>query len=159
MQDDFQYFCRFREAYQVAYDLKIVKDIKSQVLSPQTTYAVYLVYKLPEGKNKFEAPLKVVDRKDLAPDDWNEPDVRYIYLVSPQIPVIVGGKVDENAHIPVNRPNLKGIPQLRNDGWMEVQACEFRTASTEMIPIHFHLPRGVVDFQGLIIQGIEFRPI
>ncbi|KAK9075450.1 hypothetical protein SSX86_003773 [Deinandra increscens subsp. villosa] len=145
---------RFGEVvHWVSWTLNIYTEIQSQLLSSETTYASYLVYKIQKHQSIFEAPLEV--KIDLFSDNrW------YVYLVSPQTPVI-RPKVDQNTHNPVNRPRIKGIPQRRNDGWMEVQIWEFQTAvTTEMIPMHIKLrASGGKDLSGLIIEGFEFRPI
>ncbi|KAD6453734.1 hypothetical protein E3N88_08440 [Mikania micrantha] len=146
-------------------------EIESHLLSPQTTYATYLVYKyLPENQSRFEGPMVVRDNL-VGADYW------YVYLVSPTTPVI-RPKTDQNTHNPVHRPKIKCIPQQRNDGWIEVQIWEFRTAATiEMVPIDFYvelaraLPykkfhidyymdsyNNIPSFEGLDIQGFEVRP-
>ncbi|KAL8238973.1 hypothetical protein R6Q59_015540 [Mikania micrantha] len=146
-------------------------EIESHLLSPQTTYATYLVYKyLPENQSRFEGPMVVRDNL-VGADYW------YVYLVSPTTPVI-RPKTDQNTHNPVHRPKIKCIPQQRNDGWIEVQIWEFRTAATiEMVPIDFYvelaraLPykkfhidyymdsyNNIPSFEGLVIQGFEVRP-
>lgn len=59
-------------------------------------------------------------------------------------------------HNRVNKPKLKGIPQQRNDGWVEVQVWEFQTGtSNEMI--HMCLSVTTVGFtspNGPVIEGI-----
>lgn len=160
------YFCRFGE---VALDptkrFSITCKLISQILSPETTYACYLVYKLPELINSddllyFEFPLKVKDENFHDENDWEmSHSFRFIYLLSPQTPVI-RPKVDQNSHNPLNRPKLKGIPRPRDDGWMEVQVCEFQP-STSTEP---KLMRADLDtvfpktLKGLTVQGVEFRP-
>ncbi|KAJ0687371.1 putative protein kinase RLK-Pelle-CrRLK1L-1 family [Helianthus annuus] len=115
---------RFGEAMVLRFwTFSIVCEIQPQLVSSQTTYASYLVYKLPEGQSGFEAPMVVKDGEYM--DDY----YRYIYLVRPQTPVI-RPKADENTHNPLSRSKIKGLPRERNDGWMEVQIWEFRTTTT-----------------------------
>ncbi|KAD6453731.1 hypothetical protein E3N88_08437 [Mikania micrantha] len=137
---------RFKEATLLnSSGFSIKCEIESHLLSPQTTYETYLVYKyLPENQSRFEGPMKV--RNNLASFDasfdcW---------------------------------PKLKGIPQQRNDGWIEVKIWEFRTAATiEIVPIDFNVESGIhypltvpieyymdsdnniPSFEGLVIQGVE----
>ncbi|MFS7928111.1 putative protein kinase RLK-Pelle-LRR-VIII-1 family [Helianthus anomalus] len=110
------------------------------------------VYKLPEDQSGFEVPVKVKDERcDSIDKIW------YIDLTSPQTPVI-RPKAGENTHNPLNRPKIKGLPQQRNDGWMEVKIWELRAATI----INMDLTLGHYDkkkFSGLIIEGVEFRPI
>nr|GEV84489.1 hypothetical protein [Tanacetum cinerariifolium] len=93
----------------------IKSEIKCQDVSPETTYDVYLVYKLPQEQSAFVAPFEVTGRH---PYDHRD---RYIYLASPHTPVI-GPKLDEDTQNTVTRPNkLNVVPQQRSDGWMEVK--------------------------------------
>ncbi|KAD6453722.1 hypothetical protein E3N88_08428 [Mikania micrantha] len=147
---------RFNEATLLSLsEFSFTYEIESFLISPQTTYAIYLVYKyLPENQSRFEGPVRVTKNWDPRFDDW------YVYLVSPTTPVI-GPKADQNTHNPVHRPKIKGIPQQRNDGWMEVQIWEFQTTATiEMYPIVFYLKsrNNIPSFEGLVIQGFEVRP-
>nr|XP_043629412.1 uncharacterized protein LOC122600723 [Erigeron canadensis] len=130
----------------------IQNKIKYQALSPQTKYACYLVYKLPEDRSNLQmAPVEVRVR--------STDDKQYVYLVSPQIPVI-RQKVDEITHKPLFKPKIKGLPQQRSDAWMEVQVYEFHTTDTTdgFIPV-LRLTCYSGDLEGLILQGVEIRPI
>nr|XP_043628063.1 uncharacterized protein LOC122599568 [Erigeron canadensis] len=136
----------------------VIKENKIRLLSPETKYACYLVYKIERGG--CTSPMRV----RYYPRDWGSWKYgSYIYLVSPQTPVI-RPKAGQNTHNPLIRPRLKGIPQQRSDGWMEVQVWEFQTDTTAMTVI----PSLSLDYQGtyhedylkgLIIIGIEFKPI
>ncbi|KAK9067834.1 hypothetical protein SSX86_011945 [Deinandra increscens subsp. villosa] len=144
---------RFGEAIELGdWNFEINYEIMSQLVSSDTTYASYLVYKLPKDQSGYEAPLHVMDGPN---DGW------YIYLTSPRTPVI-RPKADQDTHNPLNCPRLKGFAQQRNDGWMEVQIWEFRTTTTSHA-IRHHLFLSSANFKmllsGLIIEGIEFRPI
>ncbi|KAL8209941.1 hypothetical protein R6Q57_006673 [Mikania cordata] len=128
----------------------IRSKIESQLVSSQTTYASYLVYKLPKNQSGFEAPLFVND------EDWGT----YIYLASPRTPVIRPND-ERNTYNPLDK-QMKGFPLQRSDGWMEVQIWEFRTAATTTEMTHLRLAlitRDINSLRGLIIQGIEIRPI
>ncbi|KAK1417803.1 hypothetical protein QVD17_26937 [Tagetes erecta] len=139
-----------------AWSLNIVCKIRSQLLSPETAYASYLVYKLPQVKSLLEAPMLVKGEEYLGSDyNW------YIYLVSPQTPVI-RPEAGQKTHNPLDRPKIKGVPRERNDGWMEVLIWEFQTPciTTKTIDMHLQLTScGNKNFSRLIIQGVEFRPI
>ncbi|KAK1406394.1 hypothetical protein QVD17_41690 [Tagetes erecta] len=142
--------CQFDSQKLVTYGL-----VRYYLVSTKTIYASYLVYKLPEVHSRFEAPIKVWGENylDLGYISW------YIYLVRPQTPLI-RPKDGESTHNPINKPKIKGLPQQRNDGWMEVVIWEFNTATTEPIYMGLQLETcGVEKLSGLIIQGIEIRPI
>ncbi|GJT12093.1 kinase-like domain, phloem protein 2-like protein [Tanacetum coccineum] len=134
----------------------IQKKIKFDVVSPETTYAIYLIYKLPQHQSKFPGLLQIS----------RYPEYRYIYLVSPPETPIIGQKLDENTHKynPLNRPIQDYSPrQRRSDGWMDVKVWQFQTRSspsTETINIDIWLrtPDGA-DIDRLIIESIELRPI
>ncbi|KAD6453742.1 hypothetical protein E3N88_08448 [Mikania micrantha] len=147
---------RFKEAtLHRLFGFYIDCEIQSHLLSPQTTYATYLVYKyLPENQSRFEGPVTVIKWPGSDDNCW------YVYLVIPTTPVI-RPKADQNTHNPVHRPQIKGIPQQRNDGWMEVQIWEFRTVDIIiMVRVSFYLVPydNNSTFQGLVIQGFEVRP-
>ncbi|KAM0070281.1 putative protein kinase RLK-Pelle-LRR-VIII-1 family [Helianthus debilis subsp. tardiflorus] len=143
---------RFGEAIQWREDRYISINVQGQLVSSETTYACYLVYKLPEDPSKLEAPIKVEDKQcDSGDKFW------YICLTSPQTPVI-RPKAGQNTHNPLNRPKIKSLPQQRNDGWIEVQIWELRGATTINMNLMFELCDNK-KFRGLIVEGIEFRPI
>ncbi|KAJ0716168.1 putative phloem protein [Helianthus annuus] len=136
------------------WTFRILIRIQPELLSSQTTYASYLVYKLPKDQSGFEAPVRVTDREYL---DYNH--LWYIYLVGPRIPVI-RLKANESTNNQLNRPHIKGLPQQRSDGWMEVQIWEFQTICiTKMIPISLKFSSCANKPEGLIIQGVEHRPM
>ncbi|KAD6454129.1 hypothetical protein E3N88_08835 [Mikania micrantha] len=150
--------------------------IKTRILSPQETYACYLVYKLPEDHSEFDAPLKVRDKdfdkedwddinynhEHLRKEGWEETDYRFIFLVRPPETPFIGRKVDQlSSNRSLSRSKLKGLPRPRADGWMEVQVWEFQTrTSPEMILMRVDLVSAInILLKGLIVQGIEFRPV
>ncbi|KAJ9537575.1 hypothetical protein OSB04_030308 [Centaurea solstitialis] len=124
----------------------------SGILSPRTSYACYLVYEITENRSNFMFPLSV--RRgfvNLFP--------RYIYLLSPHTRVICP-KDYENTHNPSDIPKFKGLPQLRKDGWMEVQLCEFKTSTTPMRNLIVIAVGSLIQtLDGLIVQGIELKPL
>ncbi|CAH1454684.1 unnamed protein product [Lactuca virosa] len=132
---------------------------RSNMLSRQTTYATYLVYRL--RKNQSEPLVKVSGGVFLGgPYSYENNYSWYIYLLCPQTPII-RGKYYENTHNPWKREKMKGLPQQRNDGWMEVQLWEFRTGTRDAkvwanlrLTLYGNMPR-----KGLIVQGIVFKPI
>ncbi|PWA34649.1 protein kinase domain, Nitrogen network kinase 1, Phloem protein 2-like protein [Artemisia annua] len=124
------------------------------MLSPETAYASYLVYKLPQDRSIFEAPLKV-NTGHRPSDPW------YIYLASPPNTPVIVPKFDENSYNPLNRHKLNPLPRQRSDGWMEVKVWQFDTWETpETVSMHLKLEHPVKkDLSGLIIHGIELRSI
>ncbi|KVI03309.1 Phloem protein 2-like protein, partial [Cynara cardunculus var. scolymus] len=90
----------------------IRSEFKFQTLSPGSTYTCNFVYKITGDLDEFEEPVKV----NLHFPDSDGIHYRYIYLVSPQLPVL-RPYVDENTDNPpiLQMPKFKGLPQLRND--------------------------------------------
>ncbi|KAI3691122.1 hypothetical protein L2E82_49340 [Cichorium intybus] len=123
-------------------DLGIKCDIETQMLSSNTTYACYLVFKLSEDCRGLEFPVKARDlllhRKERT---------KIISFTYPSI---------------VNLDKIKWIPEQREDGWMEVMVWETifdNTNNDEYIPMDLKLSCYEGNMYGLILYGIEFRPI
>nr|GFA38273.1 protein kinase-like domain, phloem protein 2-like protein [Tanacetum cinerariifolium] len=114
-------------------------------MSPETSCAVYLVYKLPQDRSIFEAPLEIVNcngRNSAYP---------HIYLASPLDTPVIKGMLDKIPHNPVNRPKLNAIPQQRRDSWMEVKVWEFQTpANTNTISVHLWCKRAINSVSTLL---------
>ncbi|GKD17078.1 ribonuclease H-like domain-containing protein, partial [Tanacetum coccineum] len=109
----------------ISHYFYIEKEIESDVLSPETTYACYLVYKLPQDQSKFEGLLRITNNYI-----WDlDPDYPYIYLVTPPETPIIGQKLDQNTHNTLNRPKLNPVPRQRKDGWMEVKPKPYKPLS------------------------------
>ncbi|GJT10081.1 kinase-like domain, phloem protein 2-like protein [Tanacetum coccineum] len=141
---------------------ELVNDIKPEVLSADTKYASYFVFKLPSDQSKFEFSLAMRnERFEFDNYGMTKNKSSYIYLVSPPNTPVIGQKFDENSYNPLNRHKQCYFPRQRGDGWMEVKAWEFETRSTPTtVSMHIHLERLVEkNLSGLIIHGIELRPI
>ncbi|KAJ9537138.1 hypothetical protein OSB04_029871, partial [Centaurea solstitialis] len=127
------------------YLCEIKSQIKSQILSPNTTYACYLVYKITEYHSNFAPPILVEDKKNSS-NNW------YIYLLSPQTRVI-NPKDGQDTH---NTPVISKAKAFLNRGMMvwEVHI----DATTKTISMHLWL-KSTVDtfrsFNGIIVQGID----
>ncbi|KAL8208293.1 hypothetical protein R6Q57_007705 [Mikania cordata] len=134
------------------------------MLSPNTTYATYLVYKLPEPSlETFECPIevKVSDRFYS-----EETQVHFIFLTSPKTVVINMINDDEDhdrgSHKnPLSRPKMEGIPKERKDGWMETEMWAF-TTDVDIKTINRELALSFCSYEeqftGLIVSGMEIRP-
>lgn len=61
----------------------------------------------------------------------------------------------------MNLKNIKWIPKEREDGWMEVIVWEIISGkqNEESIPMDLKLISFEGTLAGLIISGIEFRPM
>ncbi|XXG89706.1 hypothetical protein AAC387_Pa12g1646 [Persea americana] len=117
--------------------LHINGKIDAHILSPKTTYKVYLVIKFSEdalGLNHAETSVK------LGSHESN----KIVFLLE-AVPDGVDGQV----------------PQVRSDGWMEIEMGEFFNAEGEEGDVEM-IFKQITDLgwkSGLIIEGLEIRPV
>ncbi|PWA45806.1 Phloem protein 2-like protein [Artemisia annua] len=136
----------------------IRSEIESQLLSLETTYACYLVYKLSRNDSMVDGLVQIDDENRVG-DEQPSDKMQLVDLLTPtDIPVI--RQVGESDDIPLRPRKIKGHPKLRKDGWLEIQIWDFRTgASHESISMNCRVKSyDNWDFTGLLVQGIEFRP-
>nr|GEY97851.1 protein kinase-like domain, phloem protein 2-like protein [Tanacetum cinerariifolium] len=126
---------------------EIVNEIQSEVLSADTTYASYFVYKLTQDQSTFEVPLEVNTENVIS--CW---DVWFVYLVSPPGTPVIKPNFDANSYNPRKRHKLNVVPRLRSDGWMEVKVWQFDTRKThETLSMHLKFEHPVKkDLSGLM---------
>ncbi|GKB87829.1 kinase-like domain, phloem protein 2-like protein [Tanacetum coccineum] len=115
--------------------------IKSQMLSPDTEYVCYLVFKLSENCQGLHCPVKV---RDILHQENNEAE--FVYSITPS---------------PLNVHDITKFPKQREDGWMEIQLCNFNSTrkfkdGSFSINMKFTSLEGIMS--GLIVCGLEFRP-
>uniref|UniRef100_A0A251VAQ2 Putative phloem protein 2-like protein n=1 Tax=Helianthus annuus TaxID=4232 RepID=A0A251VAQ2_HELAN len=130
-------------------------QIESQLLSHDTMYACYLVFKLPENASVFEG---IVITGFKGHFSLGEATKHYTYLVAPPHTPIIKLRPGERA---ARTRKIKGHPKLRKDGWMEIPVWEFQLDSN--FGYSFYIDGYLKSFDkwnftGLLIQGIEFRP-
>ncbi|XP_024985033.1 uncharacterized protein LOC112520750 [Cynara cardunculus var. scolymus] len=135
---------RFAESVEILsrHELRIKCDIEKQMLSSDTTYACFLVFKLSEKCRGLKCPVKA---RDLLPYK-NHERTKIISFTSPST---------------VNLDKIKWIPKQREDGWMEVIVWETisNMHNGELIPMDLKLISFEGTMFGLVVCGIEFRPI
>lgn len=135
---------RFAEFVEILshHEFRIKCDIEKQMLSSDTTYACFLVFKLSEKCRGLKCPVKA---RDLLPYKKVE-RTKIISFTSPST---------------VNLDKIKWIPKLREDGWMEVIVWETISDmhNGESIPMDLKLISFEGTMFGLIVCGIEFRPM
>ncbi|KAJ9537424.1 hypothetical protein OSB04_030157 [Centaurea solstitialis] len=142
---------------------QVFSKIESHILSPQTTYACYLVYHTYSSHQKIEAPVEVTHRDSFSKDSQST-NTWYIYLCSPRTPIIRLNVVEKSADNESDIPKMiRGSPRERDDGWMEVQLWEFQTSDTSKI-IRMQLELKYLNlneksYHEIYVQGIEFRPV
>ncbi|KAD3337414.1 hypothetical protein E3N88_32934 [Mikania micrantha] len=121
---------------------RIKFKIEAQKLTADTNYACYLVFKLSQQCHGLHCPVKVQDvllRKDK--------QFKFLYFRSPRL---------------VNLHGNKRVPKLRKDGLTEVIVWEFNLGNKfndDHHPMSLKLRCYEGTMSGLIVYGIEFRPI
>ncbi|CAH1451794.1 unnamed protein product [Lactuca virosa] len=132
---------RFGEYVEIlsCHELHIKCDIETQMLSSDTAYACFLVFKLSENCGGLKCPVKA---RDLLP--YKKERTKIISFRSPNI---------------VDLDKIKWIPKQREDGWMEVIVWETISDDSDSIPMDLKLISFEGTMAGLMVCGIEFRPI
>ncbi|OAY67309.1 F-box protein PP2-B11 [Ananas comosus] len=156
--------------------LEIRGKIKSKLLSPNTTYAAYLIFKVDENYNGLSYPPQ--EAMVILGSQVSE---RTLRLVRPRM----GAPARRNTRIFRSFLNWRGVlavpqsqdeaeeeeeeedtsgvevsPRSRDDGWMEVELGEFYNAEGEDGEVEMSLMevRGGHWKRGLIVEGIEIKP-
>ncbi|KAK9050811.1 hypothetical protein SSX86_030219 [Deinandra increscens subsp. villosa] len=135
---------RFLEAVELLSHqvLRIKCKIEGHNLSADTDYACYLVFKLSKQCHGLHCPVKVQDALL-----WKNKQFKFLYLRSPRV---------------VNLHGNQRVPKLREDGLMEIIVWELNT-SNKLHDDHLHMSLKLRCYEGtmsgLVVYGIEFRPI
>ncbi|MFS7917970.1 putative protein kinase RLK-Pelle-CrRLK1L-1 family [Helianthus anomalus] len=132
---------RFREVAELLSHqvFRIKCKIETQKLSADTDYACYLVFKLSRKCHGLQCPVKVRDvllRKNK--------EFKFLYFRSPRA---------------VNLHNIEWVTKPRVDGLMEVIVWEFNSGNNDHVPMSLKLRCYEGTMSGLIVCGIEFRPL
>ncbi|PWA73099.1 protein kinase-like domain, Phloem protein 2-like protein [Artemisia annua] len=116
--------------------------IKSQMLSQDTEYVCYLVFKLSEICQGLHCPIKV---RDVLHKENNEAE--FVYFITPS---------------PLNINGITRVPKQREDGLMEIQVWKFNSThefKDDSLSIEMKFTSHEGYMCGLIVCGLEFRPI
>ncbi|KAK1435953.1 hypothetical protein QVD17_01726 [Tagetes erecta] len=137
--------CRFDDAVEILsyHEFRIKCDIETRMLSSDTSYACFLVFKLSEKCHGLKCPVKA---RGLLP--YRKQRSNIISFTTPNT---------------MNLNDIKWIPRQRGDGWMEVIVWETNNISDmhneKFIPMDLKLICFEGTMYGLIICGVEFRPV
>ncbi|GJR15417.1 kinase-like domain, phloem protein 2-like protein [Tanacetum coccineum] len=116
--------------------------IKSQLLSPDTEYVCYLLFKLSENCQGMHCPVKV---RDILHQEKKEAE--FLYFITPE---------------PLNIHDITRVPKQREDGWMEIQLWKFNSAhefKDDSLSMNMRFTSLEGTMPGLIVCGLEFRPL
>ncbi|KAF9611185.1 hypothetical protein IFM89_027499 [Coptis chinensis] len=164
-------FAEVAELINVCY-LHIKVEIDTQILSPTTTYAAYLVIKFSDQASGLEDPPAEVSVKFLGgggsasgertvyldPECNRRPHIQYV-------PHRLGLIRRRFGHI--LRPGVSSairyegqFPRERGDGWMEIELGDFYNGQGEDGVVEMCLQEVKAGHWkcGLIVEGIEVRP-
>ncbi|CAL0299985.1 unnamed protein product [Lupinus luteus] len=122
--------------------LEIHGVINTSPLTPNTHYAAYFVFKMidPEGL-RYPVRLSV----DIS---FRQSTVKEVYLY----PNLDGWHVD-------NRMRGLQLPNVRSDGWLEIEMREFFNSGLVDDEVHMSITGTEGSWKrGLVIEGIEVRP-
>ncbi|CAL5363103.1 unnamed protein product [Camellia sinensis] len=149
--------------------LEIHGKIKTSMLSPNTTYAAYLVFKSTEEAYGFEyQPAEVT-----VGITGGESETQTVYLDpdtghGQQFQIIPrpGGMFNRirtrmlRPFASISRQSDSRYPKARGDGWMEIQLGEYFNKDGEDGELEMSLRevRGGNWKSGLIVHGIDIRP-
>ncbi|KAK9735649.1 hypothetical protein RND81_04G217500 [Saponaria officinalis] len=148
--------------------LEIRGKMKTSMLSPNTTYVAYLVFKMTEGAYGFYSPAEVTVKTQ-----GSKSETRKVYLQdeggrNPRYQIVPRRMSLFNrirtpffeASPPVKKKDDKMLPNERRDGWQEVAIGEFTTRVGEDGEVEM----SVLEVEagnwksGLIVEGMELRP-
>ena len=116
--------------------------IESQMLSPDTEYMCYFVFKISKNCQGLHSPVKV---RDLIHQENNKTE--FFYFITPT---------------PLNINDFTRVPKQREDGWMEIQLLKFnstRDLENDSFPINMRFTSLEGPLSGLIVCGLEFWPL
>ncbi|GKC04402.1 kinase-like domain, phloem protein 2-like protein [Tanacetum coccineum] len=115
----------------------------SQMLSPGTEYACYLLFNVSEEYQGLHNPVKV---RDILHQENKEAEF-FVYFITPS---------ELNIH------DFTRVPKQREDGWMEIQVWKFNSThefEDDSLSIDMKFTSHEGTMSGLIVYGLEFRPL
>lgn len=156
--------CRFeRVAELLIIDMVHIKcNIQTEILSPKTKYAVYLVFgttQISHGlDSEFKGSVRFVAENGSFINKYGY-DIWSVYLTAPKQGISNG---ERNRMTRKKEVDFSFYPNQRMDGWKEIFLGEFFNNDDEhkngQIEIQFYEKYKGGFKTGLIIEGIEIRP-
>ncbi|KAA8548446.1 hypothetical protein F0562_000130 [Nyssa sinensis] len=121
--------------------------METQMLSLNTTYAAYLVFKIAErsfGLHSVNAYVRLLREVD------------QVQAEDEAITVCLKSETSRRAL----RQHSGQLPKERNDGWMEIEMGEFFNDQGDAGEVEMRLIeiKGLWGKSGLIVEGMELRP-
>lgn len=148
--------------------LEIKGKIKTSILSPDTNYVAYLIFKMAEAAYGFCSPAEVVVKTaggktetQKAYLDPGEGHSRSYQIIQRRVRLLSRNRASMTVTRPaMNRGRDGKLPNPRGDGWMEVEIGEFFTRRDEEGEVEMSvLEVNAGNWKGgLVVEGIEIRP-
>ncbi|XP_058182261.1 putative F-box protein PP2-B12 [Rhododendron vialii] len=140
---------RFPEVAQLLHVcwLDIWGRISTAMLSPNTTYTAYLIFKIIDQRHTGleSLPVKASVRFVNGEDEYEDNNSSTVFLKLRTLRSVGGG---QNGR----------LPQTRKDGWMEIELGEFYNDVADDGEVEMRLREVSSSKSGLIVEGIEVRP-
>ncbi|KAF8369833.1 hypothetical protein HHK36_032144 [Tetracentron sinense] len=139
--------------------LEIHGKMNTRMLSPNTTYAAYLIVKFADrayGLDSLPADISVEVR------NYHSRGIAYLRRHNNQKILLEHHCFSNHSNV-LNSRGIQGdrrVPSYRNDGWMEIELGEFFNYGGDDGDVKMSLRevKGSHLKGGLIIEGIEVRP-
>ena len=134
--------CRFQEGIELLpqQTFGIKCKIESRMLTPDTDYMCYLVFKLSEKCHGLHCPVSLRN---------------VLQFKDKEIGLVCFRPMNQwNSH------NTYWVPKRREDGWMEVRVWKFNSSSglrNDRIPMHLKFITYEGTMSGLIVRGLEIQ--
>ncbi|XP_071691220.1 putative F-box protein PP2-B12 [Rutidosis leptorrhynchoides] len=150
--------------------LEVHGRIKTSMLSPDTVYTAFIVFKSTSEIYGFESQpaevsIGISGLESQTQTVFLEPEgeTRRVYPVVPRrrMGMFHRGRVlNPNLIMPVNPSSNGNGPKQREDGWMEIELGEYYIKKGEEGELEMSMTevKGGNWKGGLVIQGIEIRP-
>ncbi|KAH9611416.1 hypothetical protein KSS87_023354 [Heliosperma pusillum] len=148
--------------------LEITGRIKSSMLSPNTTYIAYFIFKMTDAAYGFYSPVKVSVKTQGSKSESRkvylqyEEDRNQRYQIRPRRLSLFNRIRSPFFEVPpaAKREEDKMVPKQRIDGWLEAAMGEVTIQAGEDGDVEMSVMEieGGNWKSGLIVEGIEIRP-
>ncbi|KAL7105441.1 hypothetical protein ACP275_07G044600 [Erythranthe tilingii] len=132
---------------------------QSELLSPNTNYAAYLVFKLMEDHEGLDcsskASIKFVREKNGSEIEEVDKTISNVYIV----PRVMGRRIRRRGGLSETNADDR-VSRVRSDGWLEIELGDFFICDGDKfdIQVQVYETEHLNWKRGLIIEGIELRP-
>ena len=132
--------------------LDIFGKMSTSMLSPNTNYAAYLVYKLTEEAYGFDHLPPTVS---VGTTEGGEVCKQTVFLAQPAVE-----PNQQDQIVPPKQQQHTSQPSQRKDGWLEIKLGEYFNEEGKDYELQIRILEGESRQwkRGLIVEGIKIRP-